>query len=189
MHFTQYTDVHSFHAATHDTLIKHEAQNVIPLGNILIGVKGQDKTDWRDPVNWLMATVKNRDDVQLSAIMTPPHNLTLYATDNKINKAAIDCLIEGLSDYPIPGITTEKTLAKYFAESYASSKDMTYKMEMDQRIYELTKVNPDIARVGTLRLLEERDMPFFPYWIEAFRANIDANLRGTPNTTMPIPNV
>lgn len=41
---------------------------------------------------------------------------------------------------------------------------------MNQRIYELKAVNPDIKQFGTLRLLEEKDMYFFPYWLEAFNA-------------------
>jgi len=43
----------------------HEAQNVIPLGNIIIGNAGEDKTDWRDPINWFMATVSNDKGVLL----------------------------------------------------------------------------------------------------------------------------
>lgn len=39
---------------------------------------------------------------------------------------------------------------------------------MNQRIYELEKVNPDIKQFGVVRLLNDRDMYFFPYWLEAF---------------------
>ena len=80
MHFTQYTCVHSFHAATHEALMQHEAQNVIPLGNILIGARGQDKTDWRDPANWFMATITNHQGLVLTAIMTPPHTIISHYT-------------------------------------------------------------------------------------------------------------
>ena len=184
MQFKQYNDVHEFYKDTYDIMMRHEAQNLIPLGNLIIGHAGTDKTGWRDPANWLMATVTDNDTVLISAIMTPPHNLTLYATDNKINKAVIDCLIEGLADCPIPGVLAEKSLAKYFAQAYTTDKGMTYETTMDQRIYELTKVNPDIPQIGALRLLEERDMPFFPYWLEDFYT-----AQRITNANMPIPQV
>lgn len=31
-------------------------------------------------------------------------------------------------------------------------------------------MNPDIKQMGVVRLLEEKDMCFFPYWLEAFNA-------------------
>ena len=82
MQFSQFTNVNAFYEATHDILMRHEAQNVIPLGNIIIGNAGTDKTGWRDPAHWFMATVSAGGGTVLTAIMTPPHNLTLYATDN-----------------------------------------------------------------------------------------------------------
>ncbi|RAP76089.1 GNAT family N-acetyltransferase [Paenibacillus montanisoli] len=170
MQFKLYTDVHEFYNDTYDVLMRHEAQNLISLGNIIIGHEGKDKTDWRDPVNWLMVTISDGKGIQLTAIMTPPHNITLYATDNIINPEAINCLIEGLSDREIPGVITEKTLAEFFAKEYTLRKGITFKTTMSQRIYELTAVNPDIQKVGIVRLLDEKDIHFFPYWAEAFYA-------------------
>jgi predicted GNAT family acetyltransferase len=164
-------DVHEFYNDTYDVLLRHEAQNMIPLGNIIIGHEGKDKTDWRDPVNWLMATISDANGIHLTAIMTPPHNITLYATDNIINPTAINCLIDGLIDHEIPGVTTEKTLAEYFAKEYTARKGLTFKTTMRQRIYELKAVNPDIKQFGAVRLLDEKDMCFFPYWAEAFNAS------------------
>lgn len=182
MQFKLYTNVHEFYNDTYDVLMRHEAQNLIPLGNIIIGHEGIDKTDWRDPVNWLMATISDAKGIQLTAIMTPPHNITLYATDNIINPEAINCLIDRLKDREIPGVITEKTLAEYFAKEYTLRKGITYKTTMSQRIYELTAVNPDIQKVGIIRLLDEKDIHFFPYWAEAFYA---AGSYG--KTEMPIP--
>jgi len=170
MQFKLYTDVHEFYNDTYDVLMRHEAQNIILLGNIIVGHEGKDKTDWRDPANWLMATVSDAKGIQLTALMTPPHNITLYATDNVINLKAINCLIDGIKDYDIPGVMTEKNLAEYFAKEYTARKGLTYKTTMNQRIYELKAVNPDIKQFGTVRLLEEKDMYFFPYWLEAFNA-------------------
>ncbi len=182
MYFKLYTDVHEFYNDTYDVLMRHEAQNLIPLGNIIIGNEGKDKTDWRDPVNWLMANVSDENGILLTALMTPPHNITLYATDNIINKNAVNCLVDGLKDHDIPGVMTEKALAEYFAKEYTSRKEITSKTTMSQRIYELRAVNPEVKQFGNIRLLEEKDMYFFPYWSEAFNA---ANVYG--KTEMDIP--
>ncbi|GBF76801.1 acetyltransferase [Paenibacillus sp. 598K] len=170
MQFKLYEDVHAFYKETYPVLMLHEAQNLIPLGNIIIGHEGTDLSDWRDPANWLMATVSDAKGILLTAIMTPPHNITLYATGNRIHPEAVDCLIEGLQEYDIPGVLTERSLAEYFAKAYTSRHGLTCSTTMNQRIYELTAVNPDIPMVGTFRLLDEKDMHFFPYWVEAFYA-------------------
>lgn len=177
-----YKNIHEFYNDTYDVLMRHEAQNMIPLGNIIIGHQGKDKASWRDPINWFMATVSDEKGIHLTALMTPPHNITLYATDNIINQKAINCLIDGLKDYEIPGVTTEKTLAEFFAKEYTARKGLAFKTSMSQRIYELNTVNPDIKQFGVVRLLEERDMCFFPYWVEAFNA---ANSYGKTEMSIP----
>ena len=185
MYYKQYTNVKEFYDATYFVLMRHEAQNTIPLGNLILGNKGNDKTGWRDPVNWFMATVCDTDSggIQLTAIMTPPYNIALYATGNIICEESINCLINGIAGHPVPGVTAEKSLAKYFADLYTSRKGMSFEVSMDQRIYELTEVNPEIPRIGTIRLSSEKDMPFLPFWCEAFHAS------GTyGSTTMEIPN-
>lgn len=170
MQFKLYTDVHEFYSETYEVLMRHEAQNMIPLGNIIIGHEGKDKTDWRDPANWLMVTISDAKGIQLTALMTPPHNITLYATNNIVNPEAIHRLIDGLKDRKIPGVITERNLAEYFAREFTLRKGITFKTTMSQRIYELTVVNPDIQKIGTVRLLDEKDLHFFPYWAEAFSA-------------------
>lgn len=182
MYFKLYIDVHEFYNDTYNILMRHEAQNMILLGNIIIGNEGKDKTGWRDPENWLMATVSDENGILLTALMTPPHNITLYATDNIIDKKAISCLIDGLKEYKIPGVITEKALAEQFAKEYTTGRGLAYKTTMSQRIYVLTEVNPDIKQIGTVRLLDEKDMSFFPYWVEAFSA---ASVYGKTEMTIP----
>lgn len=53
-------------------------------------------------------------------------------------------MIDGLKDREIPGVTTEKTLAEYFANEYASRKGITFTITINQQIYELTAVSPYI---------------------------------------------
>jgi len=164
MEFKLYKNVNSFYDATYDTLMRHEAQNLIPLGNIIIGKEGKFTQGWRNPADWVMATVSDESGIRLTGIMTPPHNLALYATDNVIDDAAIACMIEGLADYEIPGVMTEKALA----ERYASMTKKPHEVTVRLRIFELEKVNPKIPKIGRLRSANESDMFFLPYWLEAF---------------------
>ena len=170
MQFTKYKCVHEFYNVAYPILMRHEAQNLIPLGNLIIGNQGQDKTDWRDTANWFMATVADGHCILLTAIMTPPHGVTLYATDNKLDLSAINCLLDGIGDLPLPGVMTEKALAECFAKAYTARKGMTYEVKTNLRLYELTEVNPAIPQIGTTRLVDERDMPYLPFWMEAMSA-------------------
>ena len=171
MNFTQYSDVKAFYKDTYDLLMRHEAQNVIPLGNIIIGNEGRDKTGWRDPADWFMATVSNDSGILLTAVMTTSKkNLTLYATDNVYNDAALGSLVEGAvkSDIQIPGVMAEKSLAEAFAQAYAAKRGVKYTLAKNQRIYELLRVNQEIPSIGVVRLATEKDMSFLPYWMKGF---------------------
>ena len=57
MRLKKYTDLDTFYNDTYDVLMRHEAQNIVPLGNLLIGMAGTDKTGWRDTKKWLMMSV------------------------------------------------------------------------------------------------------------------------------------
>jgi len=170
MVFRSYDDIKNFYRDTYDVLMRHEAQNLIPLGNIIIGSEGGDKTGWRDPAGWFMAAVSDDAGVWMTAVMTPPHNLTLYATDNENDANVLTCLINGISetDVSIGGVMTENTLAEAFARAYADTKAMKYRINKSLRIYELSRVDPDIRPIGALRAARENDMAFLPYWGAGF---------------------
>ncbi|HPW53680.1 MAG TPA: GNAT family N-acetyltransferase [Erysipelotrichaceae bacterium] len=172
MKFKLYDDVNEFYKDTYEVLLRHEVQNMILLGNLIIGYQGTDKTDWRDPLNWVMATVSDQEKILLTALMTPPFNITLYATDNIISIEALDCLIAGLSQVYIPGVVTEKALALAFAERYSAIKKISYSICHKQRIYQLERVNQNIDCQGKVRPVSEKDMSFLPFWDAAFQAAV-----------------
>ena len=170
MTLTFFDDVKKFHENVFETLKVHEAQNLIILGNLITGYEGKDTFGWRDPAAWVMATVSSKGAIRLVALMTPPFGLTLYAVDNAVEADALKCLSDGLiaADIAVPGVMTEKSLAQAFAEIYCGAKGLNYRTYMSLRIYQLTDVNPDVPKVGILRVAEERDLSFLPYWIEDF---------------------
>ncbi len=173
MNFKLYGNINDFYRDTYGVLMRHEAQNLIPLGNIIIGNEGKDITGWRDPAGWFMATVSDETGIRLTAIMTPPHNLTLYASDNQNDDKALTCLIEGIlaTDFIVGGVMTENTLAESFARAYTAKKGLKYAINKNQRIYELMQVNSSVPLVGNLRLAQESDMAFLPYWSAGFQSD------------------
>ena len=183
MKFKLYKDIKIFYNDTYDVLMRHEAQNVIPLGNIIIGNEGKDKTNWRDPANWFMATISDNSNIVLTAVMTPPKNLTLYATDNKNDDAAIDILVDNIiaNNIHIPGVMAEKSLAERFAQLYAGKCGIEFTIAKNQRIYELSQVNTEIHTVGTVRLATEKDMSFLPYWMQGFDSDCFGDSLATSN--------
>lgn len=58
-----------------------------------------------------MATVFDKGNSVLTALMTPPYNLTLYSTDNEMRPEALDCLIAGLRQENIPSVMSDKVQA------------------------------------------------------------------------------
>ncbi|MCL1990401.1 MAG: GNAT family N-acetyltransferase [Defluviitaleaceae bacterium] len=179
MKFNVYENVRNFYRDVKPILLLHEVQNMIMLGNLMMGNEGKDKHGWRDPVNWLMATVTIDDAIVLTALMTPPFGIILYATDNQISTDALTCLIDSLVDAgrTISGVICEPTLAEYFARMYTAKMDMKSEVTVNLRIYELDEVNPGISKIGALRKASESDMAFLPYWIEGMTADCYGHLK------------
>jgi predicted GNAT family acetyltransferase len=182
MIFLQYSDVKSFYSDTYNIMMRHEAQNIVPLANIIMGNQGNDTFGWRDTSKWFMATVSDDAGIQLTAVMTPPFNLTLYATDNIIDDEALTCLADEIvkNDIYIPMVMTEKTLAERFAKIFSKRKGVPYSIIQKTRLYESSKVNPKIPIIGSLRLAEKKDLAFLPYWIEGF----NSAWNGTPQIAL-----
>lgn len=167
MKITRYNDPAVFCDAVYPALIRHEAQNTIPLGNVLLGKDGGEPHGWRNPAKWYMAAVHDAAGVvMLTAVMTPPMAITLYETDNRPNNEALTCLCENLigEEVTVPGVLTECGLAERFAEIYSGKRNMGYAVKSNQRIYTLTRVAPDIPQIGTMRPAKESDLYFLPYW-------------------------
>jgi len=171
MNFCIYNDVNDFYTDVRETLAAREAQNMIMLGNLIIGVKAEDRRGWRDPLGWFMATVTDEmDSIVLVALMTPPHNLTLFAPNNAINGEAVSFFAGKIVErgVSVPGVMAERTLAELFAHHYSAAVGKQTKIRTSQRIYALTEVSPDISYVGVLRPMNECDLSYYPYWLEEF---------------------
>lgn len=180
MKYSRYQNAKEFYNDVYDILLKHEEQNSLPLGNVILGNQGGELTGWRNPENWFMASVRDEcGKIILSAIMTPPFNITMYETDNIPNDDALHCLCNNIinENIEIPGVTSENTLAERFAKIYTQKKEMGYKTRKNLRIYSLREVNKSVPLIGKIRKAGEKDMPFLPYWHYGFSDDCSLEFR------------
>lgn len=176
MIYKRYFDAKEFYKATFSIMLKHEAQNSIPLGNIIIGNSGVEKNGWRDTKYWYMSTVSNNvGDIVLIAIMTPPFNITMYENDNLPNDEALNYLCDNIikEKINVPGILSENNLAMRFAKKYTEKMNMEYSIHKNMRIYILREINKKIPIIGNIRKAEKKDLFFLPYWYKAFYVDCD----------------
>ncbi|MFZ7132177.1 MAG: GNAT family N-acetyltransferase [Eubacteriales bacterium] len=188
MIYKRFYDAKEFYNETFNILKKHEAQNSLPLGNVVIGNNGGESDGWRNTKNWYMSTVSDISGyVQLVSIMTPPFNITMYETDNLPNDEALNCLCDNIfkDNIEIPGIISEKKLAERFSKTYIKKMNMEYKVLRNMRIYILNKVN-NIPLIGSVRKAEKKDLYYLPYWNIGF--NNDCNL-GSQNFSDAVINI
>lgn len=176
MKYKHFKDAKEFYNATYSVLLKHEAQNSLPLGNVVIGNNGGEPDGWRNTANWYMSTVSDdTGNILLVAIMTPPFNITLYETDNLPNDNALDCLCKNIFEekVAVPGVTSENKLAERFAQAYTNLMGTTYNVHKNMRIYTLDKVYESVLLIGTVRKAEKKDLYFLPYWNVGFNTDCD----------------
>lgn len=159
MTFEQYDSAKAFAGDTMELLLENEAQNNIMIANAL---RGEEKPN----PNWFYASVKNEaGSVLLSALCTPPFNLTLYETGNRRNDEALSFFVKEISELDaFPGILAEESLANRFAQSYAAQKNFTVQSGLKMNLLKLTRVEKKGNASGGGRWLMPDDLFFVPYW-------------------------
>ncbi len=74
MVYRRFYDAKAFYDAVYPVLLRHEAQNSLPLGNVVLGNGGGEPDGWKNVKNRIMAAVYGGNgEVLLTAIMTPPY--------------------------------------------------------------------------------------------------------------------
>lgn len=189
MIYKRYYDTREFYNATYTILLKHEAQNSLPLGNVVLGNKGGTQEGWRNIKNWYMATVSdNICNIKLIAIMTPPFNITMYETDNIPDDEVLECFCDNVlkENVNIPGVTSESNLAYRFAKMYTEKMNLKYTVHKNLRIYTLTEVDKSVHIIGNLRKAERKDIFYLPYWNLRFYENCNLGTQSLIDTAKSI---
>ncbi len=162
MTFERYADGKRYHQDVLEALLEHEAQN-----NLLLSIaKGAETADL---AKWLACTVRDGDGgLLLTAVCTPPFNLTLYETGNRPNDEALRLLsreVKGVG-FTLPGVLAEESLARRFGDLHAGEGGWERHIRM--HLMELRQVAELPSPPGRVRPLREEDLCFTPYWERAF---------------------
>jgi uncharacterized protein len=162
-----FSDAAQFLERTLPFLLRREAEHCLIVG-LLDGLRSGEQWGASPP---LMALVKNRDEVAAVVLMTPPHNLILswIANDPTIDAIAAELHARGIA---IPGVNSSAEVAKKFAQKWSELSGQSFRIQMAQRIYQLSRVTMESRGPGRLREPTESDEALLRDWRAAF--SIDA---------------
>jgi predicted GNAT family acetyltransferase len=99
--------------------------------------------------------------------MTPPHNLILSWT---ANDSTIDAIADQLhaGGVAIPGINSSAEVARKFALKWSALSGCSFRVQMAQRIYQLSRVRGEARAAGRLREPDQSDDALLREWRAAF---------------------
>lgn len=159
-----YTDIGAFQSDVMELLAAHEAENNLPIGILKRGMGSPE-----DPA-WLMLRLEDAAGATvLIALMTPPHNLLLVSPDRTVPMEALQELLHWLrqQEVSLPGVLAERALSLAFADLYAAAHGCSYRIQTQERLYQLDAVSA-VPLVGGLRPAGEQDLHYLPYWLKGF---------------------
>ncbi len=165
MQVTTYTAAQDFLAQVQTTLEQDEAANNVMLGvaqRVARGVPYGEHPPY-------FATVADERGLALAALMTPPHNLSLYGEADRW-PAALEPLAMNLHSggWPVSGVIGRIEVAEAFARAWSGVTGVPWRLSMRQRIYELVEVVASPSPTGHFRPAAEADLDTVTDWAVAF---------------------
>jgi len=164
----------AFLARARSTLEQHEAANNLMIG---IAVRLHEFPERIKTQPWL-ATVEDGERLVAAAVMTPPHRLILHAEGD--DPEPLQLLAHALvaDGWHVPGVGALKATARAFAEIWSAATGQPQRAGMNERVYELRRVNPpEPPMSGVLRVATEKDTALMSEWVWGLLQ--DAGLEGT----------
>jgi uncharacterized protein len=179
-----FSDARQFHESVQLFLLKREAEHCLNLG-LLDGLCAGERWGTAAP---LMAVAEERDEVTAVALMTPPHNLILSwtADDSTIDAIAHELHASGVA---IPGVNSSAEVARKLAEKWSQLSGRSYRTQMAQRIYQLSRVIVQARAAGRLREPGQVDEPLMRKWCAAFSVEAEGMSpeEADMNAALPLP--
>jgi predicted GNAT family acetyltransferase len=162
-----FSDAGEFLERVQPFLLKREAEHCLILG-LLDGLRAGEQWGTESP---LMASVENHDEVAAVALMTSPHNLIISWT---ADDSALDAIARELRTkaVTVPGVNSSADIARKFALKWSELSGHTFRVQMAQRIYQLSRVTNETRAAGRLREPNQSDDALLREWRAAF--SIDA---------------
>jgi predicted GNAT family acetyltransferase len=162
-----FSDAGEFLERVQPFLLRREAEHCLILG-LLDGLRAGEQFGAAPP---LMASVESRDEVVAVVLMTPPRNIILswIGDDATIDAIARELHARGVA---IPGVNGSAEVAQKFVSKWSELSGCSYRVQMAQRIYQLTQVINETRAAGRLREPLQSDEALLREWRAAF--SIDA---------------
>jgi uncharacterized protein len=163
-------------------LLSREAEHCLILG-LLNGLRAGDQWGAAPP---LMALVENRDEVAAVALMTPPHNLILSwtADDSTLDAIARELHAAGVA---LPGVNSSADIAQRFALRWSELSGCNFRVQMAQRIYQLSRVTNQARAAGRLREPDQSDEALLREWRAAFSVDAEGMDPGQAREAAALP--
>jgi uncharacterized protein len=179
-----FSDAGQFLERVQPFLLSREAEHCLILG-ILDGLRAGEQWGSAPP---LMAMVEERGEVTAVVLMTPPQNLILSwtADDSTIDAIAHELHAAGVA---IPGVNSSAEVARKFASKWSELSTRTYRVQMAQRIYQLSRVRNAVRAAGRIREPDTSDDELMRKWRAAFSVEAEGMdpSEAEKNAALPLP--
>jgi len=179
-----FSDAGQFLERTQPFLLRREAEHCLILG-LLDGLRVGEQWGADAP---LMALVEERGAVAGVVLITPPHNMILswIGDDSAIDAIAHELHAAGLT---IPGVNSSAEVARKFALKWSELSGRSFRIQMAQRIYQLSRVRNEVRAAGRLREPDESDDVLLRKWRAAFSVDAEGMDReeAEKNAALPLP--
>ncbi|NDI35792.1 GNAT family N-acetyltransferase [Chengkuizengella sediminis] len=146
-------------------LEKNEVVNNLALG-ILYSIINNTRKYEKKP---LLTYIEEKGKPIFVMLRTPPHPLILCGNEEYFQEAIAiavnDLHRKGIS---IPKIIGPTSLAERFTKKYCELFNLSSKVDMYQKIYELTEVKPIKRSEGKLRLAKSGEQMLLATWLQHF---------------------
>ena len=158
-----FSDAGKFLERVQPFLVTREAEHCLILGLLDELRSGEQFGD--DPP--LMASVEESGNVAGVALMTPPRNLILSWT---ADDSTLDAIAHELhaADTALPGVNGSADIAQNFASRWSELSGCSYRVQMAQRIFQLSRVTNESRAAGRLREPTLYDEALLREWRAAF---------------------
>ena len=145
-------------------LEKKEAVN-----NLLIGIPSSLKNIKDLHPYPVLLSVLNGNEVVFTSVQTPPKNLLIYGLE-KSCALAIEQLIDFIlkNKITLPGVIGPKNIATVFAEKWRVKKQAEWKVNFEQLVYRLDKMEKIKYVNGFLRKATMQELDFLAEWAYFF---------------------
>jgi predicted GNAT family acetyltransferase len=163
MKLNRFDNVSLYYERVKGYLLKHEAHHCLLLGLVNALIHAPERFD-RQPY---LAVIEEDDTIVTVALRTPPNNLVLSRC---INPQALAIIAQEFhqQQVQVPGVHGPAEEASTLAKVWQEVTGQSYRVAMQQRIYQLETVQPMPKANGYFRQVTQADRDQLIRWTQAF---------------------